>query len=669
MQSVDFWFKGFDDLRIDVFISVEEKSSFLQAGFSLPQAESLVRRMVAAHNETIGPPYLIYAGSTEMPLDMKGLPTNRPIGITIESFSCDQGGDPQVYPCPDTDIACTSNPVFGKDLTSKERVIFRPSKSLCPEFGHAWSLDFEGTDAATVLLHEMGHALGLGHSGELSCPGLTDDVGGAAVMSRPPSASRAFGRDWRRDDIEGLRQIYGADMDHALYTWEDLDFPGNPAESARVPVCADARTPPAVTTAVADAAGPSAQLLAYTNGADQVAHLARLGELFASSPGGVVVDPSEHGISFAPVAVAYSDGDGIDPGRVLIVWSADESKTARPVRLRWAMRDLDADTWDYGYLATPHGAGQLSRRVAVGFDPGNRLFIITSIANTANPYVTALDLGGIQVGQPTVFGSLSNPPFAVDIGKANCFLDAGISRCTIPYVSADFHPADGPTHDIFRNGWFDVEVEPDGAVTLIDDALAPDSADLPSRGMVDLAAGPDGFRGALADWRYQLQRDPGVGSTNLPVLAAAPFPAADWPLRVGSRLSAHSPTQYTLLARRPGILCGNGSLDCDEACDDGNALPDDGCSPACQLESDSATGPDATSGSLPTTGGAPTDPLPTVSGHPTASGDHDTSAGQDTDDATGDGCDCRMNAANTGPHLSGLLIPLLVGRRRLPLAA
>lgn len=51
----DCWLFRYPELRIDVFISLGANSSFLHTGLSLPQAEAVVRRVIAVHNETVGP--------------------------------------------------------------------------------------------------------------------------------------------------------------------------------------------------------------------------------------------------------------------------------------------------------------------------------------------------------------------------------------------------------------------------------------------------------------------------------------------------------------------------------------------------------------------------------------------------------------------------------------
>ena len=205
--------------------------------------------------------------------------------------------------------------------------------------------------------------------------------------------------------------------------------------------------------------------------------------------------------------------------------------------------------------------------------------------------------GALQgnLSAPLVLGTGSiTPPFVFDIGRPNCYADDALSRCTVPYISAEFDQNDplADSLELLRPGWYDLELQVDGALMFVQDAPLPDALvpELLSRGMVDLASGPDGFRGVIGDRRYELERAPGEGATEAPALDALAFAAGDWPLRIGSQKFAANETTYRIAARRPGALCGNGELDCDEACDDGNTVDDDGCSASCSLESGPTTG-------------------------------------------------------------------------------
>lgn len=644
-----YWAFYFKDHRIKVFISLGKNSSFLHTGLSLPQAEALVRRVVAVHNETVGPPYLVYAGTTDKDLgEMNSLRPRDP-GIVIDSFSCAQ---PAPFPCDPNVHACANIAwQLTPQLASKGRVTFQPRSEDCPPFGsQTWDLDPNlGPDAAGIMLHEIGHVLGLGHT-NLSpeeCDGPSDGAGGSGVMLAPPGSFFPATRDWRRDDLEGLREIWGEAIEHSVYTWQDSAFPANPLEDAGVALCAGVRTPPTLTSAVTGIGAVETQYVAFTDENDRVVHLEWNGAAFKPPAVGAVIDQGELGVSFASPAIAHSD-QGRGAARVFAIWSASESKTSAGVRLRWALRDPDGGSWTYGFLETPDGEKQRSNDVAVGFDATTSQFVVTSITDATHPYFVAVDLQGNQ-SEPLVLGSgFTGAPFVFDIGRANCFAHERVSRCVVPYISSEFDQFD-PGAEALRAGWYHIELQPDGTMTLIH---APLVSDFQPRGMVDLSSGSEGFRGVVGDRRYEIARTLDEDAAEVPALDFGPFSADDWPVRIGSQTSPTGEV-YRFAARRLGQLCGNGRLECDETCDDGNSLDSDGCSASCRVELSPTTGDAPTTGDVTegaTTTGPETEGL-TTAGPATAA---DT--GPIGDDS---GCGCRAQG-----HANPLILVLLGLRRR-----
>ena len=97
-------------------------------------------------------------------------------------------------------------------------------------------------------------------------------------------------------------------------------------------------------------------------------------------------------------------------------------------------------------------------------------------------------------------------------------------------------------------------------------------------------------------------------------------------------------------------LCGNGKVEGDETCDDGNQEPGDGCSASCQPDGDTPTTGDPTE-----SGGA-------SNGDETGGTDSESDTSQLDDDG---GCGCRSdNRTNLAPLALGLLVLGLRRRRR-----
>lgn len=627
-----FWRAKFSDLRIPVYISVGVDSSVLFTGWSEAQMTTMVRRMIAVHNETVGSPILYFAGTTEAELGVDGGMQARPPGIVIDSFSCIIAES--APRCSDKQLACTRPGGNSDDLVSKARVTLKPSSQLCGNVGVLWGLQAEGRDTTRAVLHELGHALGLGHTDDSQCAGASSGRGGAGVMEALHGSNAVYARAWRRDDLEGLRAIYGA-APGSVYLWEDDRFPGAPETSRSTAVCAEMHTPPALTTGTSDTL-----LLGFTDADDRVSMLEWAGSRFVVPVGGAQIDPSAQGKSFAPVALAHSDAGGVDEPVVLAVWSADDGRTLPETRLRWALRPLAGGAWTYGDLTTPSGPTQSSNRVALGFDPGAQLFLVVGLTVDAQPYIIAMDRQGVQRAT-TVPGAAADPPIhAFDIGRPNCFVDGDqVSRCTVPYINGNFDAFDNG--ELLDPGWLDLTVAGDGSTTLVNSRR---SKLFSAPGLPDLASGPTDQRGVVGDQRYALMPgDP------VPVLDSERLAADDWPLRIGSHILATDAVTYRIAARGLAASCGDGMSACAEQCDDGNQIDGDGCSARCMLEpaeestGATATGPDSDDAS---------------------SGEGSGSTGGPGEVPVDAGCDCDLGARPA--PLFGLGLLLLRRRVRRP---
>jgi len=474
-----FWRSQAPDLRIPVYLGTGYRSSILYTGMPLEQVRAVVERMIAVHNEAVSVPTLYFAGTTEADLEEDGGMRARPVGIVVDSYICSGFGS--TVPCTLDQLGCTSPGGNTPDQLGKARVTIQPQ--LCGKEGVFWGIEpGDGKDLMRVVLHEFGHALGLDHTNEAAC---TDDPEGpgTGVMSRIFGFSDVYERTWRRDDIAGLRAIYGGDISHSVYTWADDGFPQAPEETQREAVCEPMRTPPSLSSA-------ASLVMAYTDAEDRVAVVVREEGRFVAPAGGAVVDPSEHGISFAPVGVANRDGD---EAVVLVVWVADDARDARSSRLRWALRPLPGGAWKYGYLLTPTGETQTSARVAVGFDAETRRFVITSLTDDGRPYVVTMDTSGEQRAT-TVLESAQVPAVvAFEIGRASC---GEGSVCKIGYRSSRYRPL--WSEEILWAGWLEVEIGADDVVTLVGEQTV---GAFDSQGMIDLAGRAGELRGGVGEQR------------------------------------------------------------------------------------------------------------------------------------------------------------------------
>lgn len=97
------------------------------------------------------------------------------------------------------------------------------------------------------------------------------------------------------------------------------------------------------------------------------------------------------------------------------------------------------------------------------------------------------------------------------------------------------------------------------------------------------------------------------------------------------RLSPVDATDAPFAAEIPSKRCGNGHLDTNEECDDGNSIPGDGCGPTCQLECHWSCGACGTPG-------------PCIVSPLCGDGSHGVGEGCDDANVTdGDGCSARCS--------------------------
>lgn len=628
-----FWGAGFPERRIAVYMAVGADSSFLHSQLTREQGETVLRRVIAVHNETIGTPTLYYAGTTDAELDAEGGLRERPRGIVVDSFPCTEA-EPAPS-CAAGQLACTVHGGNADDEVAKARVTLLPP--LCIDVDVVWGIERgDGKDVTRVLLHEFGHALGLGHTGDTQCAGPSDG-GKVGVMRRIVGDADPYERAWRSDDIAALREVHGGALRHGVYMWADGAFPAAPAEAERVAICAEMRTPPALTSMVAED-GPRATLwMGFTDAEDRVVVRAWDGAGFVVPVGGAVVDPSPAGVSSAPVGLAHSDADGVAAPVLMAVWSSGDSRTERANRLRWGVRALAGGAWEYGYFVTPSGDAQTANRVAVGYDAVNERFLVVSVDDAAEPYVIVAEPDGTQVA--TVFPGAGEmaPIYAFDIGAPVCRAAEEGSRCILPFTSGNHFLLS--TEAVLQPGWLELVVIGDSVVL---DGRSEKGV-LGGHGLIDLAGGFGELRGAAGEQRFAL-----ADGAAVPVVAGEVLAGGDWPLRIGSHSLAAGETTYRVVGRRLAA-CGDGVVDCGEGCDDGDVRDGDGCSAVCAIEEAGTTGANTTEAS-------PTGEAGVGSSTGVVEGSSEGAVNEGSGDDTG--CGCATGGA--GP----LVVLLLALRRR-----